>query len=170
MGLGGRWLIVGVVTSTAALIAVAGWLYARMFADPTENGRAYANQIRVASGYVDISVNHDGSDSCNCVQRWYVGPAGADPSVVFSGPGLAWSPLPTAAANTSWALGWEPLATAHVTTSDTGRCSLQVGRETPAYGLHDVVNMSADQVAGWNDRRLDVLELYVQCERDTGRF
>jgi hypothetical protein len=171
MSLGRRWLIVGVVVSSATgLIALAGWLYTRVFPDPTEHSRAYANQIQIAGGYVDISAGDGANDSCNCVQRWYVGPAGADPSVVFSGTGLAWRLSPDAAATTSPVPERQPLVRADVTTSDAGPCYVSVTRLAPARPLQDVLAMSADQVDGWNQRRLDVLELLVMCDRDAGRL
>jgi hypothetical protein len=171
MSLGRRWLIVGVVViSASGLIAVADWLYTRMFPDPTEHSRAYANQIQIAGGYIDISAGDGANDSCNCVQRWYVGPAGADPSVIFSGPGLAWRPSPDAAATTSPVPQRQPLVRTDVTTTDAGSCSVSVTRLAPARSFQDVLRMSADQIDGWNTHRLDVLELLVMCDRDAGRL
>jgi hypothetical protein len=165
------WLIVCLaVTSAVGLIVAAGWYYTRMFPDPTENSRAYADRIRIAGGYVDISRSDGGDDSCNCVQRWYLGPAGADPATVFSGPGLTWEPLP--APGRTHAHGWEPLAAADVTTSDIGSCSADVARDTPPDpdSLRDYVMMSADQAEAWHERRLGVLVLMIRCQRDEGRL
>lgn len=156
-----------VATSLIGLTAGAGWLYSRFFGDPSEHSVAYMGLIRVDAVYYDISAYHGGSDSCNCIQRWYIGPARLDPMLGFTGPGLVW--VPTQGIDPP-GTGWHGVADADPTTPQTGRCDVSLTRETSEYRLDDAVRMSTRQVDGWVGGNLDVIEVDVRCERDTGRL
>jgi hypothetical protein len=160
------WLTLALVAaSLISLAAGAGWLYFRYIGDPTANGLAYMGLIRVDAAYRDISAYHGGSDSCNCVQRWYIGPAELDPTLSFKGQGLVW--VPARGSNPPAETGWYAVAYADPTTPQTGRCHLSLVRETSAYYLlDDVVRMSNDQVNGSAEGKLDVIELDLECDRD----
>jgi hypothetical protein len=167
----GKWLALAVVvTSLVGLTAGAGWLYSRFFGDPTENSMAYMGLIRVDAGYRDISAYHDGSDSCNCVQHWYIGPAQLDPMLWFTGPGLVW--VPATGTQPPEETGWHAVAYADPTTPRTGRCHVDLDRETSnySYSLDDGVRISTEQASGWLQGNLDVIEVDVACDRDANRL
>jgi hypothetical protein len=108
-------MTIGLAVLTAGGLGVWG-ISALVVGRPSANGLVYVDQIRVGAGFVDVSSYRGGDDSCQCVQRWYVGPAG----------------------------------------------------ETPVYFHGDLggIDISADQLDGWSQLRLQVVEIDIFCDRD----
>ncbi|MEH0985813.1 hypothetical protein [Micromonospora sp. CPCC 205556] len=125
---------------------------------------AYADRLTVGEGYQRLPGSDWSDGTCGCnLLRSYVGPAGADPAAVFSGPGLTFGPIYRAPDRF-----WDHLAEGEGRATDTGACRLVVKRLRHGGSLGRVTQLSAEQAQDWYAGAVDVLEIYVDCERDHG--
>src|SRR5262245_11483031 len=94
-----RWMIgVVVVSVVVGTLIGLGFVatFRLLFSVKNAYALAYADQMEAHGGYVRIDDYNGGAGSCDCdLDRWYMGPANADPTVVFTGPGLSLAPTTT---------------------------------------------------------------------------
>jgi hypothetical protein len=134
---------------------------------PNIHAQEYADQIKANHGYHRIDDHYNGGDgTCGCnLLNWYIGPAGADPVAVFTGPDLSLASAPDRFNDKFWV--W--LAEGNGNTHKTGNCGISVERLRREAGLYmypDLWHLSKHEVDGWNHGDLDVLQLHIGCNLD----
>ena len=161
----GGLLLAGALSLTS-LLACCGVAVGYALRDTAEHSRRYAEQIGVGEGYQRIDHYQGGDGTCRCnIERWYLGPADADPARVFTGPHLTFGPWPGAPINDNL---WEWLLRGEGHAEGTGRCLVSVKSYRRGHQPYDMWRLSDDQVAEWNSGRKDILELFVGCDADMG--
>ena len=126
------------------------------------NARHYFDQTHAHHGF-----RHIGSDSrgnCSCSLTHYVGPAGADPAQVFTGPGLTLKPWPPASVGDT--TPWDYLLEGTGNTGQTGYCMIDVSRYQHSSEPDGPWSLSGRQRAAFRAGKLNIFALYVGCGAD----
>jgi len=149
-----------VFLAVAAVAGVADWRLRDQAGNPHAHATVYAGKMSVGSGFARIDDYNAGDGPCDCdLLRWYVGPAGVDPSLVVTGPGLTLGP-----ASGSGDKLWDWLVTGNGSAPESGRCYVEVDRLKQSAGLFDypsIWHLTTEQVNDWNAGKIQVLP---ECE------
>ena len=135
--------------------------------DLPRNGHArhYLDQVQAHQGYESVGWGSKGNCQCNLAYH-YVGPADVDPGQIFTGPNLALAPL-TPTDSVSSLDGWQRVRTGHAESKQSGSCHVELSR----YAFRDIERqndwrLSENQRDDYAAGKLNILELYVDCESD----
>lgn len=161
------WLWLTLPILAVLVITFPWWVGAVLIVldDLPHNGhaRAYTKDVQVHQGYQWIGTGSEGN--CNCsLTNYYVGPAGVDPASVFTGPNLTVEPWPPGSLGDTGL--WEYLLRGTGDTKRTGECTVHVNRYRHGYDPLDSWDLSDGQRGDFEAGKLEILALYVGCERD----
>lgn len=152
----------GVVVLVGVGLVVA---FRVLFAVRNGNALGYADRMGVHGGYVRIDDDNSNEGACGCdLVRWYIGPANADPTTVFTGPGLSLTPAPITTGDP-----WQWLVGGDGYTPPTGHCGVSILRllhTSTLYDYPDIWHLSPRQVNGWEQGELDIVEVSLLCDKD----
>ncbi|WP_204032308.1 hypothetical protein [Micromonospora qiuiae] len=160
--LAAAWALFCVVPGVRVAVDVA---WAALDLPRSGHARHYLDQVQANQGYENIGWGSEGNCQCNLAYH-YVGPADVDPGQIFEGPDLALAPL-TPTDSVSSRNGWQRVLSGHGEGKQSGRCRVELSR----YALRDLERpndwrLSKSQRDDFTAGKLDILELYVDCEYD----